>query len=125
MPRLSPLRAGIALAALVGLSTTLRWWAAEPIPTPWIAPDEMLYGLLGRSLWEHGNLHLLGQPTRFFSLVSPALTGGPLRLGNLETGYDLLKGVQALAMSLAAVPAAVISIGMKRPYSLAASSTAL
>jgi hypothetical protein len=104
VPRLSPLRAGIALAALVGLSTTLRWWAAEQIPTPWIAPDELLYGLLGRSLWEHGNLHLLGQPTRFFSLVSPALAGGPLRLGNLETGYDLLKGLQALAMSLAAVP---------------------
>jgi hypothetical protein len=104
VPRLSPLRAGIALAALVGLSTTLRWWAAERIPTPWIAPDEMLYGLLGRSLWEHGNLDLLGQPTRFFSLVSPALAGGPLRLGNLETGYDLLKGLQSLAMSLAAVP---------------------
>ena len=104
MPRLSPLRAGIALAALVGLSTTLRWWAAERIPTPWIAPDEMLYGLLGRSLWEHGSLDLLGQPTRFFSLVSPALAGGPLRLGNLKTGYELLKGLQALAMSLAAVP---------------------
>ena len=104
MPRLSPLRAGIALAALVGLSTTLRWWAAERIPIPWIAPDELLYGLLGRSLWEHGNLDLLGQPTRFFSLVSPALVGGPLRLGNLETGYDLLKGLQAFAMSLAAVP---------------------
>jgi hypothetical protein len=104
VPRLSPLRAGIALAALVGLSTTLRWWAAERIPTPWIAPDEMLYGLLGRSLWEHGSLDLLGQPTRFFSLVSPALVGGPLRIGNLETGYDLLKGLQALAMSLAAVP---------------------
>ena len=104
MPRLSPLRAGIALAALVGLSTTLRWWAAERIPTPWIAPDELLYGLLGRSLWEHSNLDLLGEPTRFFSLVTPALVGGPLRLGNLETGYDLLKGLQALVMSLAAVP---------------------
>ncbi|MEP6977601.1 MAG: hypothetical protein ABI948_06065 [Thermoleophilia bacterium] len=104
MPRLSPLRAGIALAALVGLSTTLRWWAAERIPTPWIAPDELLYGLLGRSLWEHGNLDLLGEPTRFFSLVTPALVGGPLRIGSLETGYDLLKGLQALAMSLAAVP---------------------
>ena len=104
MPRLSPLRAGIALAALVGLSTTLRWWAAELIPTPWIAPDELLYGLLGRSLWEHGNLDLLGEPTRFFSLVTPALVGGPLRLGNLDTGYDLLKGLQGLVVSLAAVP---------------------
>jgi hypothetical protein len=104
VPRLSALRAGVALAALVALSTTLRWWAAERIPTPWIAPDELLYGLLGRSLWEDGNLHLLGEPTRFFSLVSPAVAGLPLRLGNLETGYDLLKGLQALVMSLAAVP---------------------
>ncbi len=104
VPRLTPLRAGIALAALVGLSTALRWWAAARIPTPWIAPDELLYGLLGRSLWEHANLHLLGEPTRFFSLVTPALVGAPLRLGNLETGYELLKGLQALTMSLAAVP---------------------
>ena len=104
MPRLTPLRAGIALAALVGVSTALRWWAATRIPTPWIAPDEPLYALLGRSLWEDGNLHLLGEPTRFFSLVTPAIVGGPLQLGNLDTGYDLLKAVQALTMSLTAVP---------------------
>jgi hypothetical protein len=104
VPRLTPLRAGIALAALVGLSTALRWWAATRIVTPWIAPDELLYGLLGRSLWEHGTLDLLGEPTRFFSLVTPLLVGGPMRLSNLDTGYHLLKGLQALTMSLAAVP---------------------
>src|SRR5919199_3481602 len=47
---------------------------------------------------------LLGRPTEFISLVYPALVGGPLSLGNLERGYHLLKLLQALLMSLAAVP---------------------
>ena len=32
------------------------------MPVPWIAPDEMVYGLLGRGLYEHGSLDILGGP---------------------------------------------------------------
>ena len=46
----------------------------------------------------------LGGPARFYSLVVPAVTGGPLSLGDVHAGYALLKLVQALVMSLAAVP---------------------
>ena len=92
------------LGLLVFVSTLLRFWAATRIPTPWIAPDELIYAELSRSLWEHGTLHLLGRPTSFFSFVYPALAGGPLSLSDVHLGYTLLKEVQALLVSLAAVP---------------------
>jgi hypothetical protein len=92
------------LGLLVGVSTLLRFWAATRIPTPWIAPDELIYAELSRSLWEHGTLHLLGRPTSFFSFVYPALAGGPLSLPNVHAGYTLLKALQAVLVSLTAVP---------------------
>ncbi len=84
------------LGAIVALSTALRAWAALQVPVPWIAPDEMVYGLLGRGLWQHGSLDVLGGPTPYYSLLTPVLAGLP---------YDPLRVVQALVMSLAAVPA--------------------
>ena len=71
---------------------------------PWIAPDEMVYGLLGRGLYEHGSLDILGGPTPFYSFLTPVLTGFPLSVFGLARGYDVLRGLQALVMSLAAVP---------------------
>src|SRR5439155_10088003 len=47
---------------------------------------------------------ILGEHSRFYSLMTPALAGLPLQLGDLARGYDLLKLLQALVMSLAAVP---------------------
>jgi Dolichyl-phosphate-mannose-protein mannosyltransferase len=78
--------------------------AAWEVPVPWIAPDEMVYGLLGRSLWSTGTLAILGGPTPFYSVLVPAFVGLPLSTGDLEFGYGLLKVVQALVMSLTAVP---------------------
>src|SRR5947209_1317084 len=60
------------LAVLIAVSASLRTWAGLTVPTPWIAPDELIYGELGRSLWQTGHLALLGRPTRFFSFVYPA-----------------------------------------------------
>jgi hypothetical protein len=93
-----------ALAALVLISTAFRAWAAVSVPVPWIAPDEMVYGLLGRSLYLHGSLEILGGPTPFYSLLVPALVGFPLSAFGLATGLDVVQGLQAFVMSLAAVP---------------------
>src|SRR5919197_2996413 len=92
------------LALLVGGSTLLRFWGGTQIPTPWITPDEMIYAAHGQSLWAAGHFRLLGRPSEFLSLVYPALAGLPLSLGNLERGYHALKLLQALGMSLTAVP---------------------
>src|SRR5581483_5097003 len=92
------------IAMLVLVSAALRFWAATGVPTPWITPDEETYALLGRSLYSSGSFEILGQKTHFYSLISPGLAGLPLRLHDLGAGYTLLKGIQALVMSLAAVP---------------------
>jgi hypothetical protein len=102
--RLRAIPGWAALAALVALSTLLRWWAASRVPTPWIVPDEVLYAKLGQSLWADGSFELLGKPLGYYSLVYPAFAGLPLSLSDLALGYDLLKPLQALLMSLAAVP---------------------
>ena len=92
------------LGLLVAVSTLLRFWGGSLVPIPWINPDEIIYGELGRSLYHSGTFRILGHPTEFISLVYPALVGGPLSLGNVERGYHLLKLVQALLMSLTAIP---------------------
>jgi Dolichyl-phosphate-mannose-protein mannosyltransferase len=96
-------RAVPILAALVALSTIVRSLAGLAVPSPWIAGDEMIYAELGRSLWESGSLDILGRDAPFYSLVHPALIGLPLALST-DFGYDVARVVQALAMSLTAVP---------------------
>src|SRR5919108_516457 len=104
MRRRRATRAAVLVGLLVSVSTLLRFWGGSNVPIPWINPDEIIYGELGRSLYANGTLRILGRPTEFISLVYPALAGLPLSLGNLERGYHLLKLVQALAMSLTAIP---------------------
>ncbi|MBA3329571.1 MAG: glycosyltransferase family 39 protein [Actinobacteria bacterium] len=94
----------VLLVLLVAGSTALRAWAGSRVPGPWIMPDEAIYGELGQSLYRSGTLDLLGGPTAFVSLLYPALVGLPLSLAGLEDGYVALKALQALVMSLAAVP---------------------
>src|SRR3712207_8799370 len=50
----------------------------------WVAPDEMIWGALGRSLWEDGDLRIYGDRTQLFGLVYPALIGAPLAFLALE-----------------------------------------
>lgn len=104
MRRLSSIPAWALLAALVCASTALRFWAARGIPVPWIAPDEMIYGTLAQSLYREGQLTILDGPTPFYSFIYPALVGVFLAIGDLELGYTLTKGLQALVMSATAVP---------------------
>src|SRR5712692_11588819 len=104
MRRLLEYPTWVLLGTIVVVSALLRAWAALAVPTPWIAPDELIYGDVGRALWQTGHLSLLGRPTHFFSLVYPALVGGPLSLGDRQLGYELLKWLQAVVMSLTALP---------------------
>lgn len=114
------------LLVLVGVSAALRAWAAGTIATPWINPDELIYGDLGRALWKTGHLTLFGEPTRFFSVVYPALAGLPLSLHDLPLGYSLLQGLQAFVMSLTAIPVYFWSRRLtSRGWALVAASLAL
>lgn len=104
MRRLSRVPGWAVLSVLVALSTLARSIAAWQVDSPWIAPDEIIYTLLGRSFWETGNLSILGGDTGFYTLLYPAFVGLPLALDDLETGRRALQVLQALAMSATAVP---------------------
>jgi Dolichyl-phosphate-mannose-protein mannosyltransferase len=93
-----------ALVGIIGLSTLVRAAAGAFVPTPWIMGDEVVYSQLGRNLYEHGHLWLLGRPVPFYSLVYPAFVGLPFMLFGTHAGYAVAKVAQSLAMSLAAVP---------------------
>jgi hypothetical protein len=96
--------AALAVGAIVLLSTVFRTGVALAFDIPWIAPDEMIYGLVGESLWETGQLSVRGLSTPYYSLLTPALVGLPLALDDRATGLAIAQVLQALAMSLVAVP---------------------
>jgi hypothetical protein len=89
---------------LVAVSTGLWAWAGTRISGPWFIPDEVVYAELGKSLYRLGHFEILGARPGFFSLIYPIFVGLPLHVARLERGYELAKGLQALAMSLTAVP---------------------
>jgi 4-amino-4-deoxy-L-arabinose transferase-like glycosyltransferase len=103
VPSLTSRRAQALLAVLVLVSAVVRAAAAHAIPGPFIAPDEMVYSLLGRSLWADGRLSILGADTGYYSFLYPAYAGLPLSVGELATGFRMLQVVQALVVSLTAV----------------------
>lgn len=67
----------LALALLVAGSAFTRFYFALGLREPWIAPDEMVYALSGRSFWETGHLTLLGSPAPFYGFY-PIFAGLPL-----------------------------------------------
>ena len=100
----APRRAApIALVLLIAVSAGVRFWAARGMDLPWIAPDETIYALLGRSLWEDGSSTLLGAPADNYSFVYPALIGLPLTIGDLDTGVAVVQALGALLMSSTAL----------------------
>jgi len=95
----------LAVCGLVLASTAIRFAVAQTFTVPWIAPDEMVYGMLGEGLWSHGTLTLRTLPSPYYSLLTPALVGAPLAaLSDLADGIRVAQLLQALAMSLVAVP---------------------
>jgi len=96
--------ATLAIGTIVVLSTLLRVAVSTAFDVPWIAPDEMIYGLVGESFWETGELSVRGISIPYYSLLTPLLVGFPLTLDDRETGIAVAQGLQALAISLVAVP---------------------
>ena len=92
------------LALTVVASTVVRFAAARQFTVPWIAPDEMLYGLLGESLWDDGTLSIRGAASPYYSLLTPALVGAALTGRDLASGVELAQFLQAAVMSSTAVP---------------------
>ena len=99
-------RAGliVSLPALVGASTLIHWLAARRLHGLWIMPDEAVYAERAIGLWRHFSLPVLHGQGAGYSVLYPVVAGIPFVTGSLDRGYDSLKLLQALVVSLAAVP---------------------
>jgi hypothetical protein len=119
-------RFALALAGLVLASAAVRFAVALSFDAPWIAPDEEIYALLGRSLWETGTFEILGAPIPYYSALYPALVGPPLSLDDIADGVVAVQLVQALVMSSAAVPVYLWGRGLAgRRWALVAAALTL
>jgi hypothetical protein len=70
-------------------------------------PDEAIYARRAEQLWNEGPWPLLHGARAGYGLLYPAVAGLPLAVGDFSTGYASLKLLQALVVSLAAVPVAL------------------
>ncbi|HEV7641188.1 MAG TPA: glycosyltransferase family 39 protein [Gaiellaceae bacterium] len=92
------------MPVLVGSSTLLHWLAGRRLHGLWIVPDEAIYADRAFVIWRHGPLPLLHGGNAGYGLLYPLLAGLPLSTGSISAGYASLKLLQALVVSLAAVP---------------------
>jgi hypothetical protein len=94
----------VPLPALVGASTLAHWLAGRRVTGLWIMPDEAIYAARALRLWHHGSLPLFRGLGAGYGVLYPAIAGLPLAVAGVARGYSDLKLLQALVMSLAAVP---------------------
>jgi hypothetical protein len=116
------------LVALVVVSTVARWLLAREVAAPFIFQDELLYSELGKGLGTTGHFAMRGVPGLYgIGPVYPALISPAYALfASIPHAYAAVKGINALLMSLAAVPAFLIARRLVGPWlSLLAAALAI
>jgi hypothetical protein len=94
------------LTGIVVVSVLGRLWLVHKMPGPYIFVDELIYSELAKSLVETGSFAIRGVPVHGYSILYPALIAPAYWLFDaLPNAYAAAKATNALAMSLAAVPA--------------------
>ncbi|HEY6113195.1 MAG TPA: glycosyltransferase family 39 protein, partial [Gaiellaceae bacterium] len=94
------------LAAIVAGSTIVRAILARDLVAPFIMVDEIIWSEVARGIADAGEPLLRDQPDPGYSLVYPLLISPAYALfESLPEAYAGVKTVNALLMSLAAVPA--------------------
>jgi hypothetical protein len=94
--------AGLALFLLVAVSISVRFIAALGLKSPWIAPDEMAYSLVGRAFWTSGHMQLLDGSSPSYGLF-PVVAGLPLAVFGTADALVVLKALEAILMTSTAV----------------------
>lgn len=118
-PRLS---SGIAVAAIVILSTLVRIVISAGTQGPWIFVDELIYSSLGRTVLTGSGIQ--GVPVSGYSAGYPLLIAPAYELSqNLVTAFAFVKATNALVMSLTAIPVYFIArVILCRRWSLVAAA---
>jgi hypothetical protein len=98
------------LAAIVALSTVVRAALATGLVAPFIMVDEIIWSEVARGIADAGEPLLRDEPDPGYSLVYPLLISPVYALTDgLVDAYAGVKTLNALLMSLAAVPAYLLA----------------
>jgi hypothetical protein len=116
----------VAVGALVAVSLLVHWLAARRFSGLWIMPDESIYAHRAVRLYHEGKLPVLGSHGAGYGVIYPIVAGLPLSLASFATSDAWLKPLQALVVSLAAIPVFVYSRRlMPDAYALVAAALTL
>jgi hypothetical protein len=98
--------AWVWLAALIAISALVRFLLGRRSPAPWIFVDELIYSELAKSFAAHGELAVRDVASNGYGFVYPALISPAyLLFDNVAHAYAAAKAINAVLMSLAAIPA--------------------
>jgi 4-amino-4-deoxy-L-arabinose transferase-like glycosyltransferase len=129
-PALGRLAVRVAVAPLtllVTASVAVRILVGWLRATPAYFPDEYMYAEFSRSL-AAGHLPVVrGEEVHFLPLLQPLLTAPAWLLPSVEQGYRAAQAVDAVAMSLAAIPIYLLArrVGLSARSALAAAALGL
>ena len=94
------------LTAVVVCSAVVRILLTRQVVAPWIMVDELVYSELAKSFAAHGRFLIRGVPTGGYGYVYPVLIAPAWRLyGAIPHAYAVAKGINAVVISLTAIPA--------------------
>jgi hypothetical protein len=93
------------LAGLVAVSALVRFLLARRVAAPWIMVDELIYSELARGVASGDGFSIRGVATNEYGFVYPLLIAPAYLVDSLPRAYELVKAINALLMSLAAIPA--------------------
>ena len=108
---LSRIPAWVWLGGLVIVSAAIRFALAKPHPAPWIFGDEMAYSNLAESIGRTGSFAIRDSPglhgygPGYPLLIAPAYA----IFDDLAHAYAAVKAINAVVMSLAAIPVYLIA----------------
>lgn len=98
------------LGGLVVLSTGIRYALGRRLVAPWIMVDELIYSELAKGFAETGRFLIRDQSSAAYGLVYPAIIAPAwAAFAAVPDAYAAAKGINALAMSLAAIPAYLLA----------------
>jgi len=98
------------LVAIVAGSFAVRAWLARGMLGPFIMVDELIYSELARSLADGGELLVRDVSSPGYGIVYPALISPAYAVfEGLTDAYAAVKTLNALVMSLAAIPAYLLA----------------
>ncbi|MEK6274700.1 MAG: hypothetical protein AABM30_05110 [Actinomycetota bacterium] len=93
----------LVAAGLVLLSVVVRIIVSHRMPAPWIMSDELIYSDLAESFHEHHEM-LFRDHARPFQSIYPVLISPAWLADSVPSAYSIVKGLNAILMSLAAIP---------------------